>query len=64
MPNCPSVDVLKNMIKICEDYANEHSIKCNGSKSKYLIFGNYIYNPTVKVNNDILSRCESAEYLG
>ena len=61
---CPSVDGLKNMIKICEDYANEHSIKFNGSKSKYLIFGNYIYNPTVKVNNDIVSRCESAEYLG
>ena len=61
---CPSVGGLKKMIKICEDYANEHSIKFNGSKSKYLIFGDYIYNPTVKVNNDIVSRCDSAEHLG
>ena len=61
---CPSVDGLKKMIKICEEYANEHSINFNGSKSKYLVFGDYIYNPTVKVNNDIVSRCDSAEHLG
>ena len=52
------------MIKICEDYANEHSIKFNGNKSKYLVFGNYVYNPTIKVNNEIVSRCDSAMHLG
>ena len=61
---CPSVDGLKKMIKICEEYANEHSIKFNGSKIKYLVFDDYIYNPTVKVNNDIVSRWDSAEHLG
>lgn len=38
----PSVAGLKKMIKICEDYAEEHKILFNGSKSKYLIFGDYI----------------------
>ena len=32
---CPSVAGLKKLIKICEDYANEHSIKFNGNKTKY-----------------------------
>ena len=61
---CPSVAGLKKMIKICEDYATDHSIKFNGKKSKYLIFGEYNYNPTLKVNNEIVSRCESAFHLG
>ena len=61
---CPSVAGLKIMIKICEEYAKEHSIKFNGNKSKYLVFGDYKYNPTIKVNNEIVDRCESAEHLG
>ena len=35
----PSLTGLKNMIKICEEYAAEHDILFNGKKSKYLIFG-------------------------
>ena len=54
---CPSVAGIKKMIKICEDYANEHSIKFNGNKSKYIVFGNYVYNPIVKYNNEIVTRC-------
>ena len=56
-----------NMIKICEDYACEHDILFNGKKSKYLIFGKdgkYKYNHTVKVNNEIVERCEEADHLG
>ena len=63
----PNVDGLMNMIKICEDYANEHSILFNGKKSKYLVFGKngkYKYNPTIKVNNEIVVKCESADHLG
>ena len=52
------------MISICEEYAKEHSIMFNGSKSKYLVFGNYKYNPIIKVNNENVSRCDSALYLG
>ena len=61
---CPTVEGLKDMIKICEEYANEHSIMFNGSKSKYLVFGNYKYNPTIQVNNENVSRCDSALHLG
>ena len=61
---CPSLAGLKKMVKICEDYAKEHSILFNGSKSKYLVFGDYEYNPTLIVNNEIVSKCESALHLG
>ena len=61
---CPTVEGLRMMIKICEEYANEHSIMFNGSKSKYLVFGNYKYNPTIQVNNETVSRCTSAMHLG
>ena len=64
---CPTADGLMKMIKICEDYANEHSILFNGKKSKYLVFGingKYKYNPTIKVNNEIVAKCESADHLG
>ena len=63
----PSLTGLTNMIKICEDYAVEHDILFNGKKSKYLIFGkdgNYKYNHIVKVNNEIVERCEEADHLG
>ena len=56
-----------NMIKICEDYACEHDIIFNGKKSKYLIFGKdgkYKYNHIVKVNNEVVERCEEADHLG
>ena len=61
---CPTVAGLKKMISICEEYAKEHSIMFNGSKSKYLVFGNYKYNPNIKVNDENVSRCDSALYLG
>ena len=35
----------------------------NGKKSKYLIFGANKYNSIVRVNNQIVEICESAEYL-
>ena len=63
----PSLTGLMNMIKICEDYACEHDILFNGKKSKYLIFGKdgkYKYNHIVKVNNEIVERCEEADHLG
>ena len=61
---CPSVAGLNDMIKICEDYANEHDILFNGKKSKYLVFGTYKYNHTVRVNNEIVEKCEKAVHLG
>ena len=52
------------MIRICEDYASDHDILFNGNKSKYLIFGNHSYNSPLYVNNEQVSKCESALYLG
>ena len=63
----PSLTGLMNMIKICENYACEHDIIFNGKKSKYLIFGKdgkYKYNHIVKVNNEIVERCEEVDHLG
>ena len=60
----PTVGGLRKMIKICEDYATEHSIIFNGNKSKYLIFGEYKYKPVIKVNNKIVPRCDKAIHLG
>ena len=61
---CPSVTAMKEMLKICEDYANDYNILFNGKKSKYLIFGDYKYNPTLTLNNEVIPRCESAIHLG
>merc|ERR1712240_384036 len=61
---CPSVSGMNEMIKICEEYAHIHSILFNGKKSKYLIFGNFRYDVTIKVNNETVPRCESAIHLG
>ena len=64
----PTVYGLEVMIIICENYAKEHSILFNGSKSKYLIFGKYLtrynFNPIIKVNNEIVPRCDRAVHLG
>ena len=61
---CPSVTAMKEMLETCEVYAKDHNILFNGNKSKYLIFGDYKYNPIIKLNNEIIPRCESAIHLG
>ena len=61
---CPSVSGMRNMIKVCEDYANDHSILFNGKKSKYLVFGKYNYNPILIVNNEVVPRTDNAIHLG
>ena len=40
---CPSVSGLRKMISTCVEYADKHNILFNGKKSKYLVFGIYIY---------------------
>ena len=52
------------MIKICEEYAKEHSILFNGKKSKYLLFGKCEYNATLLLNGERIPRCDSADHLG
>jgi hypothetical protein len=52
------------MVKLCEDYATLHSILFNGKKSKYLVFGSYLFNVSLTINNENVLRCESAIFLG
>ncbi|CAL4117661.1 unnamed protein product, partial [Meganyctiphanes norvegica] len=54
--NCSTTCLIEECVLLQEDtimcvhleYAEEHCILFNGKKSKYLVCGNYKYNPTVK----------------
>ena len=61
---CPTLDGLRKMIRVCEDYANDHSILFNGSKSKLLIFGEYRNQVHIVVNGESVPTCNEAVYLG
>ena len=61
---CPSLDGLRKMIKVCEDYANEHSIIFNCSKSKLLIFGDYLGHVLIEVNGESVPTCKDVVHLG
>ena len=61
---CPSLEGMREMVKICEDYATRYNILFNGKKSVYLVFGNYKYNVSLTVKNEKVSRSESALHLG
>ena len=36
---CPSLEGMREMVKICKDYATRYNILFNGKKSVYLVFG-------------------------
>ena len=61
---CPTLGGLRKMIQVCEDYANDHSILFNGSKSKLLIFGEYRRQVHIVVNGESVPTCSEAVYLG
>ena len=61
---CPTITGLKKMIKICENYAKEHNITFNGSKSKLLVFGNSDVTPKIFINGKEVEKCNEAQYLG
>ena len=63
----PTIDALIKLVKICEDYANEYSVKFNGLKSKLLIFkgrGCNISRSSITVNGSILNNTDTAMHLG
>ena len=63
----PTLSGLKEMIKICEDYASLYSIKFNGSKSKLIIYKGLdcsITNTGVNIFNEVVLPSESAVHLG
>ena len=62
----PNITALKNMIHICENYADEYKIKFNGSKSKLLVFDKYAPQSTiaVSVSGEPVEHVTSLKYLG
>ena len=64
----PTLFGLKEMVKICEDYASSYSIKFNGAKSKLLVFRGIdcIVNTNVGITicNEAVMPSESAVHLG
>ena len=41
---CPTISGLREMLNICEDYANDYNILFNASKSKLIYFGKQYVN--------------------
>ena len=63
----PTRSELKVLINICEKYAHEYCVNCNGSKSRYLIFRGRNckpYNRTVFFNDTELYSTQDAVHLG
>ena len=62
---CPTFSGLKNMIRVCENYAAEHNIIFNGKKSKLLIFNKKKdLHSNIKVCDEIVPVCTETMYLG
>ena len=62
---CPTSSGLRQMIDICEKYADLHDIIFNGTKSKVLVYYNKkVTDPHFKVNGNDVPNCETAVYLG
>ena len=64
---CPSIIGLRQMIKVCEEYANEYNILFNGAKSQLLMFKGRNCKPVygnVYVNGTVVEYSESAIHLG
>ena len=61
---CLSLKGMREMVKICEEYAISHNILFIGKKSKYLVFRNYKYNVSQIFDNEKVPRSESALHLG
>ena len=63
----PSVSALHEMSAMCEGYANRHSVKFNGKKSKVINFKSNsapILDPCVTINDTKVDVVDSIIYLG
>ena len=64
----PSVSGTNRMLRICEQYAKEHSILFNSKKSNVIVFSNsHRYVDTVSrilIINEPLTVCNQAKHLG
>ena len=62
----PSLQCLKGMISICEEYARSHSITFNPNKSKLLCYNADLTGvvPQLYLNGEIIPVVESDKHLG
>ena len=61
----PNLCAIQGMIALCEKYADEHSIKFNGNKSKLIVFNSkHTVKPNVKVKGEYLDVVDNLKYLG
>lgn len=64
----PSIGGLRKLLRVCESYVTEHSLRYNDKKSNFMLFkGNEkepSFIPPVTLNGVTLSRVTSFRYLG
>ena len=62
----PTIAALKGMVKICEDFATEYSIKFNGSKCNLLVFdkNKSDFNCSINISGETANNVSSLKYLG
>ena len=60
----PTVDALENMLKICEKYSVDFSIKFNTSKSKLLVFSENPTNVKVNFQGNTIPQVKSETHVG
>ena len=63
---CPSVNGMNKLIKICEDFANDHSLVFNANKSEVMYINNRNRGnePNFVMNNQIIPRVSFIKHLG
>ena len=64
---CPSTSGLKEMLKICEDYASDYNIIFNAKKSKLMDFGRNKMNTKTTIsmaNGCTIDYVEQCAHLG
>ena len=60
----PTVDALKNMLKICETYSVDFNIKFNTSKSKLLVFSENSTDVKVNFQGNTIPQVKSETHVG
>ena len=64
----PTKQGLNNLIRICEEYSKDYSIKFNSAKSQIVIFSNNTNNNTadlgIKINGESINTYNEVKHLG